>query len=109
MRPTGRVLNLRVGCEVKYDVAAPTTATVQVRPRSDSTHRLVTEAWSTQPPVPVDEYSDLYGNPIKRLVMPSGPLVLTYDAVVAVPDEADADASKAPRASVEGFPSDLLQ
>ncbi|TME08572.1 MAG: transglutaminase family protein [Chloroflexi bacterium] len=102
------MINLRVGCEFKYDVAAPTTATVQVRPRSDSTHRLVTEAWSTQPPVPVDEYSDLYGNPIKRLVMPSGPLVLTYDAVVAVPDEPDADASKAPQASVDGVPGDLL-
>src|SRR5207302_11302256 len=100
--------NLRVGCEFREGAAAPTTATVQVRPRSDSTHRLVTEAWSTQPPVPIDEYSDIYGNAIKRLVMPSGPLVLTYDAVVAVPDEPDADAADAAQASVDGIPGDLL-
>lgn len=102
------MINLRVGCEFKYDVAAPTTATVQVRPRSDSTHRLVTETWTTQPALPVDEYADMYGNPVKRMVMPEGPLVLTYDAVVAVPDEPDADASQATQARVEDIPGDLL-
>ena len=102
------MIDLRVGCEFKYDVAAATTATVQVRPRSDSTHRLVTEAWSTQPAVPIDEYSDFYGNPVKRLVMPEGQLVMTYDAVVAVPDAPDDDASGAPQASVDVIPGDLL-
>jgi transglutaminase-like putative cysteine protease len=102
------VIDLRVGCEFGYDVAAPTTATVQVRPRSDSTHRLVTETWTTQPPVPVDEYADIYGNPVKRLVMPQGALVLTYDAVVAVPDEPDPDATQASQAPVDEVPGDLL-
>ncbi|TME98711.1 MAG: transglutaminase family protein, partial [Chloroflexi bacterium] len=102
------MINLRVGCEFKYDVALPTTATVQVRPRSDSTHQLVTESWSTQPPVAVDEYADIYGNPVKRLVMAPGPLVLTYTAVVAVPDEPDADGAAAPQDSVEEVPGDLL-
>jgi len=102
------VINLRVGCEFRYDVAAPTVATVQVRPRSDSTHRLVTESWSTQPAVPVDEYADIYGNPVKRLVMAPGDLVLTYDAVVAVPDRPDDDATAAPQASVDDVPGDLL-
>ena len=102
------MINLRVGCEFKYDVAAPTVATVQVRPRSDSTHQLVTESWSTEPPVPVDEYADIYGNPVKRLVMAPGALALTYDAVVAVPDEPDPDATAAPQARVEEVPGDLL-
>ena len=88
---------LRVGCEFRYDVSAPAVATVQVRPRSDARHQLVTEAWSTVPSMPVDEYSDLYGNPVKRLVMPPGPLALRYDAVVTVPDEPDPDASSAAR------------
>src|SRR4029077_322780 len=61
IRSTGGVINLRVGCEFKYDVAAPTTATVQVRPRSDSPHQLATESWSPQPSLPVDEYADIYG------------------------------------------------
>ncbi|HLZ94921.1 MAG TPA: transglutaminase family protein, partial [Candidatus Dormibacteraeota bacterium] len=102
------MINLRVGCEFRYDVSAATTATVQVRPRSDSTHRLVTETWTTRPSVPVDEYADFYGNPVKRLVMPEGELVLAYDAVVAVPDEPDADACMAAQAPVEDVPGDLL-
>jgi len=99
---------LRVGCEFKYDVSAPTVATVQVRPRSDSSHQLVTESWSTQPLVPIDEYADIYGNPVKRLVMPEGSLDLRYDALVAVPDEPDADASAAPQLAVERIPGELL-
>ena len=83
-------------------------ATVQVRPRSDSTHQLVSETWSTQPTVPVDEYSDLYGNPVKRLVMPVGQLALIYDAVVSVPDEPDLDAAGAAQLPIEQIPGDLL-
>jgi transglutaminase-like putative cysteine protease len=89
-------------------VSAPTVATVQVRPRSDARHQLVTETWSTQPAIPIDEYSDLYGNPVKRLVMPSGPLLLRYDAIVVVPDEPDPDASSAGHPPVEQIPGELL-
>ena len=89
-------------------MTAPTVATVQVRPRSDSTHRLVTERWTTDPQVAVDEYADIYGNPVKRLVMPEGALALTYDAVVAVPDESDADALAAPQLPVEEIPGEVL-
>lgn len=88
---------------------APTVATVQVRPRSDSTHRLVTERWTTEPAVAVDEYADLYGNPVKRLVMPEGQLVMRYDAVVVVPDESDADARGVPQTPIEDVPGDILQ
>ncbi len=83
-------------------------ATVQVRPRSDARHQLVTESWSTRPPVPIDEYADYYGNPVKRLVMPQGELNLRYDAVVAVPDEPDLDASAAPQLPVDEIPGELL-
>jgi hypothetical protein len=89
-------------------VSAPTVATVQVRPRSDARHQLVTETWTTQPPVPVDEYADFYGNPVKRLLMPQGDLVLRYDAVVAVPDEPDPDALAAPQLAVDDLPGELL-
>jgi transglutaminase-like putative cysteine protease len=89
-------------------VSAPTVATVQVRPRSDAGHRLVTETWSTEPPVPIDEYSDFYGNPVKRLVMPVGEVKIGYDAIVAVPNEPDADASGAPQLSVDQIPGELL-
>jgi len=99
---------LRVGCEFNYDVTAPSTITVQVRPRSDARHRLVTESWTTSPPLPVDEYADFYGNPVKRLVPPLGALTLRYDAICVVPDEPDPDGSGTPQNPVEEVPGELL-
>lgn len=106
--PAARSINLRVGCEFKYDVSAPTVATVQVRPRSDSNHQLVTETWSTDRTVPIDEYADFYGNPVKRLVMPAGQVKVGYDAIVAVPTEPDPDASRSPQLPVAQIPGELL-
>ena len=83
-------------------------AAVQVRPRSDAGHRMVSESWSTEPNVPIDEYPDIYGNLIKRLVMPQGQLSLRYDAVVSVPDEPDADPRGAPQLTVDDVPGDAL-
>ncbi len=99
---------MRVGCEFTYDVSAPTPVTVQVRPRSDASHRLIAESWSTVPPLPVDEYLDIYGNPIKRVVMPPGALVLRYDATCSVPDEPDPDGSGVAQLPVEQIPGQLL-
>ncbi|HEV2035572.1 MAG TPA: transglutaminase family protein [Candidatus Dormibacteraeota bacterium] len=89
-------------------MSAPTPATVQVRPRPDAGHQLVTESWSSSPPLPVDEYVDIYGNPVKRLVMPVGALVLKYDAIFAVPDELDPDGSGVAPQRVEEIPGELL-
>ena len=58
--------------------------------------------------MPVDEYADVYGNPVKRLVMPVGEMVMTYDAVVAVPDEPDPDPLAEPQTPVELIPGELL-
>src|SRR6202171_1379774 len=104
----GQTINLRVGCEFSYDASTPTPVTVQLRPRSAASTRLVTEAWSTTPAVPVDEYTDIYGNPVKRFVMPQGHLVLRYDAVCAVPDEPDPDASAVPQRPIEELPGEVL-
>jgi transglutaminase-like putative cysteine protease len=105
---SGKSIKLRVGCEFLYDVSAATPVTVQVRPRSDSSHKLVSETWSTTPEVPLDEYSDFYGNPVKRFVMPVGPLVLRYDALCTVPDEPDPDASAVPQTPIEQLPGEVL-
>jgi transglutaminase-like putative cysteine protease len=99
---------VRVGCEFTYQVSAPTPVTAQVRTRSDSSHQLVTETWSTTPPLPVDEYGDIYGNPVKRFVMPVGNVSLRYDAICAVPDEADPDPTGVAQDPVEHVPGDLL-
>jgi transglutaminase-like putative cysteine protease len=97
-----------VGCEFRYEVAAESPAIVQVRPRTDSHHRLVTETWETQPRLPLDEYEDIYGNTVKRLMMPPGELALRYDALCAVPGAGDPDGSGTPQLAVEELPGETL-
>jgi len=82
--------------------------TVQVRPRSDARHQLVTETWTSSPPLPVDEYADIYGNPVKRILAPQGALTLRYDAICLAPDEPDPDGSGIEQAPVEEIPGELL-
>jgi transglutaminase-like putative cysteine protease len=101
-------MTLRVGCEFGYDVEAPTAATVQVRPRFDPDHRVVSETWSSRPSLALDEFSDFYGNTVKRLVMPAGDVRLGYDALVEVPDSWDPVAPEASECSVEDLPGELL-
>jgi transglutaminase-like putative cysteine protease len=89
-------------------VSSPTAVLVQVRPRSDARHKLITESWTTSPPLPVDEYADMYGNPVKRLLMPEGDLALRYDAMCSVPDEPDLDGSGTAQSPVEEIPGEVL-
>lgn len=104
----GSTINLRVGCEFTYEIPGTTPAIMQVRPRSDARHRLVREDWSTEPSVPLDEYVDMYGNLVKRLVMEPGSLRLRYDAVCEVPGEADPQDLAAPQLAIEDVPGELL-
>lgn len=97
-----------MGCEFNYEVPAPTPATVQVRPRFDSQHRLVEETWSSEPKLSLDEFADFYGNSVKRLVMEPGNLVLRYDAVVDVPGDPDPVGAEAAEVAVEDLPGELL-
>ena len=101
-------MKLRVGCQFGYEVQAPAAATVQVRPRFDSEHRLLSETWSTEPPLPYDEFTDLYGNAVKRLVMQPGQAQLRYDALVEVADALDPDGAGVPEVAVEDLPGELL-
>jgi len=103
-----KTISLRVGCEFRYEVTGPSPAIVQVRPRSDANHRLLSETWATEPRLAIDEYDDVYGNPVKRVVMQPGDLVLRYDAFCEVPDAVDPDAAGAGQVAVEDLPGELL-
>jgi transglutaminase-like putative cysteine protease len=79
-----------------------------VRPRFDPEHRLISENWSSSRPMALDEFTDLYGNSVKRLVMDPGQVSLGYDAVVEVPDAWDEVAIDAAECPVEQLPGELL-
>jgi len=101
-------IQVRVGCEFRYQSSGPVPSIVQVQPRRDGKHRLLQETWQTTPALPCHDYHDLYGNVCRRLTFPPGELRLVYDALMETPaslDEIDRSARQAP---VEELPDDAL-
>src|SRR3984893_15501806 len=90
-------LQVRVGCEFEDEVAAPSPALVQVAPRADGSGRVLEETWERSSDTPMETCVDLYGNPVRRMVLEEGRARLRYDAVVevdAVADEVDLGAAQ---------------
>jgi transglutaminase-like putative cysteine protease len=79
-----------------------------VRPRDRYWHRLLDERRAVSPDVPVEEYVDGFGNTVWRLVAPTGPVRLWYDAVCEVPDAPDPDVPGLPKTPVESLPAEVL-
>jgi transglutaminase-like putative cysteine protease len=79
-----------------------------VRARPDADHQLRYESRWTEPDIDVREYADTFGNPCWRLMLPTGPSVVRYDALVEVSGEADPVVPDAPLTPVEELPDDAL-
>ncbi len=101
-------MQVRVGCEFRYEAMWPTPTVIQVQPRPDGEFRLLHETWETTPTIESRLYSDFYGNLCRRLVMPSGEQIWRYDAIAEVSDELDAYVPDAIQHPVEDLPDDTL-
>jgi transglutaminase-like putative cysteine protease len=101
-------MQVRVGCEIRYELSDPTPMLFLVRPRERDAHRLLDEVRRVTPYVPIREYSDSFGNHIWRLTAPSGPLRLFYDALVEVSPAPDPARPDLPATPVEELPDDAL-
>jgi transglutaminase-like putative cysteine protease len=99
---------LLVGCEFTYVAAVSTPAVFQVQP-TEASHICIKDAqWSSQPAVPSPGYTDLYGNPCVRAVLPAGKSSFAYRAVVVVPDATEEADEGAPERLPDDLPDDTL-
>ena len=73
---------LTVGCEFVHQSEIDIPAVFQVEPLSDQKVDVIDERWSLEPDGPTHAYTDLYGNPCRRLMMPAGRSVISYQATV---------------------------
>src|SRR5580700_7745377 len=102
---------IQVGCDFTYLAAIDTPVVFQVQPRGsapavpgepgDGGDNVVVddERWSLRPQMKLRSYTDLYGNPCARAVLPAGRSSVGYHAVASVPDateDADERAAEAP-------------
>lgn len=67
-----------------YDVYSPTNVTTMLRPRRQSGQSILQEGFNINPPVEFTEYTDLYGNPCQRFVLPVGQVTITTEVQAQV-------------------------
>ncbi len=101
-------LRIGVGCQFTYEVQVPTPAIFMVRPAVMDEQQVAEERWQTEPHAPFHDYTDLYGNSCRRMVLPVGRSMITYDAQVDVSDELDPYAPDAVQHAAEDLPDDVL-
>jgi transglutaminase-like putative cysteine protease len=101
-------LQLRVGCEFKYETDGPVPLLMLVRPRADGEHRIVYESRWIRPDVPLREYLDSFGNTCWRFTAPGGPVTIRYDAIVEVDGEPDVVHASARQVPVQDLPDEAL-
>ncbi len=69
---------------IVYDVYAPTNVTTMLRPRRQDGQSVIQEGFEINPSVPFSEYTDLYGNPCQRFVLPVGQVTISTEVQAQV-------------------------
>jgi transglutaminase-like putative cysteine protease len=101
-------LAVGVGCDFTFEAGAPTPAVFLVRPELSDVHTLGSERWEADPPLAFSDYTDLYGNRCRRLVLPPGRAHLHYEARVETLRRLDPVDLAAPELSSAELPDDVL-
>jgi transglutaminase-like putative cysteine protease len=102
------VRRVRVGCQFAYLAEIPTPTVFQVQPLDEPPVKVLHEQYSAEPEVHSHSYTDLYGNPCLRLILPAGRSVFRYEAQVDVPDATEDAAEDAPELPPAALPDEVL-
>jgi transglutaminase-like putative cysteine protease len=99
---------LLIGCEFTYAAAVPTPVVFQVQPTAAAEIAILGPRWETRPAVGVRSYTDRYGNPCVRAVLPAGQSSFAYRALAIVPDATEEADPGAPECPPDTLPDDTL-
>jgi transglutaminase-like putative cysteine protease len=99
---------LAVGCEFTYEATVATLAIFQVQPGMSPLLMRRSEVWTSTPQLSLRSYTDLYGNPCTRVVLPAGWSSLRYAADVQVPDATEEVDQSASEVDADLLPDDTL-
>lgn len=102
-------MRLRLGCELRFDMPAPTPMIAMLTVH----HSLVSylerpDLMVTNPAVPLTSYRDGFGNWCNRFVAPPGAFSIRTDGVIHDAGEADPIAPVAIQHAVEALPSEVM-
>ncbi|HEX4291437.1 MAG TPA: transglutaminase family protein, partial [Trebonia sp.] len=99
---------LSIGCMFTYVAEIPTPAVFMVRPAMSRAVSTEADRWLSDPPAPVRQYTDIYGNDCARTVLPAGRSQFGFSAVADVPDATEDADPDAPEVPASELPDDTL-
>ena len=100
---------IRVGYRITMDFREPTPALLMLFPHPSTESRLQEPAQvHVDPPTPVTEYIDLYGNRCGRLLAPAGHVTFSDETIVTDSGLPDPQVWSAGQHRVEDLPDDVL-
>lgn len=99
---------MQVGCEFVHLAEVATPTVFQVQPLDEPPVAVLREQSSSEPVMGSHGYTDLYGNPCLRLILPAGRSSFRYEALVDVPDATEDAAEDAPELPPEALPDGVL-
>jgi transglutaminase-like putative cysteine protease len=99
---------LLIGCDFTYVAAIPTPVIFQVQPLGSPLISIEGAQWDSEPAFAARRYTDLYGNPCVRTVLPAGKSSFRYQAVAVVPDATEEAHEDAPELGPDDLPDDTL-
>ena len=82
-------LAVRVGCTLAYSVNNPALILLMVEARPNNHQVILSESLTVERMKSVTSLRDSHGNSVIRTVLEPGLALVTYDAIVAVPRNAD--------------------
>lgn len=101
-------MRIQIGYRMQFDIPAPTPMLMNLHVRPDTYAFARPERLSLAPHTPSELFTDAYGNASRRLVAPAGDFAISSDAVVEVPDQADAVDWQAVQHPIDALPYDVL-
>src|SRR5208282_5538752 len=82
-------VTVRVGCSLAYEVTGTAMLLLNVKPRPDRHHVVLSEALTLGDNLPTEEFTDTHGNPFHRVTLAPGSNYFRHDAIVAVSSKGD--------------------
>ena len=102
-------MKLRVGYELSYECSQPTPMMLMLNTHfSHAKDIIVADLLVTDPPVPISQYRDLFGNLCSRIVAPVGRLGLRTTALLSVSSAMETRSGGGWGRPVEQLPDDTL-
>jgi len=102
-------MKIHAGYEISYDCLQPTPMIITLNVHHSRRSDLITpDLMRIDPPVPIKEYGDGFGNICHVIRAPAGRITMSADFLIGDSGEADAVAPEATQSSLETLPVETL-